>query len=242
MVRRTLLAAIPALILFMPAAGFCEGYGFYSWGRSWPTVGAPDIKELAWLQGIELDLQYDHFTFGLLFDSNPPPEELFGYRFAAGVDIALASFEGISNGGAFESLGELYGDSFDAIGYGFEIKFGYSIGLLRREYMRIWVGPAVRLNYNYLDQDAVTVGYQDFSVQVDPSMGMNLSAGGGIEAGINFKLTCDMRLELSGGFHYNFFGYYQDVDYNYGSFKYSETSFLMGQEPFAFVQLAVHIY
>ena len=83
-------------LLPMPAEALCEGYGFYGWGRGWPSIGAPGQVEdlLPEFKDLEIDLQNDHFSFGYLYDGASTPEDRFGWRVNFGLDVAVTSFEG----------------------------------------------------------------------------------------------------------------------------------------------------
>ena len=245
MMKKAFLFTATCLILLMiPSASFCEGYGFISWGRAWPTVGMPGFLEdqIPTLKGVEFNLQYDHFTFGYLYDSAASWEDLFSWRFSFGVDIAISEYQDMKNADAATQalVGSLslFTELFDTTGYGFATKFTYGIGLIRTETFRFWVGPSVRINANYSNQKAKTIEIYSVPFEVDP-WGVNLSAGGGLDAGLTYILNPYVSLDLSGGFHYNFFAYYQDAGMKVSSVPVpDDRAFLLGQEYFAFVQLA----
>jgi hypothetical protein len=245
--KTLLCTATFVAVLLLPAAGFGDMYGFYGWGRSWPEVGIPGFlkDQLPGIGDVNLNLTYDHFTVGLLYDSAPPREDLFNWRVSLGVDIALARLQGVQGGGAasqtLSGLSDLYAGVFDATGYGFATKFTYAVGLFKLESLRVWVGPSVRLNFNYLAQKTATIQVNSVPVQVDP-WALSLAIGGGIEGGVTWQVASDVRADLSAGFHYNVLAYYQNLGLTYGSQPIvQEDSFLWGQEPFAFVQLAAHL-
>lgn len=241
--KRTLWSCgVVAALLLIPAEGFGDGYGFYGWGRGWPKVGVPGSLEdqVPALKGTEIDLRHDHFTLGYLYDSASTPEDRFGWRFNLGVDIVLTALEGASSPGGFDfGLGGLSSELYDAIGYGFAAKLAYGIGVVRTNRVRVWAGPSVRLNANYVDHKAASFEEGSLSVEVDPR-GVITSLGGGIEGGVRYDMGADLSIDFSTGFHYNFFGYYQDANLKINSQSLeSDRSFLTGQEPYLFVQLAL---
>ena len=226
----------------LPAEALCDGYGFYGWGRGGPSIGGPGALEdmVPQFKDLEIDLRHDHFTLGYLYDSASTREDRFGWRFNLGLDIVVASLEGTN---ASSQLGfgiePLSSDLYDAIGYGFAAKLAYGIGIARTDRVRVWVGPSVRLNTNYVDQKSASFEEPGISIEVDP-WGIIMSLGGGIEGGVRWALSKDLSLDFSTGFHYNFFGYYQKANLKFnGQSLDTDESFLTGQEPFVFVQIAL---
>ena len=137
----------------------------------------------------------------------------------------------------------LASDLFDAMGFGFATKFVVGMSVVRTERTRVWLGPLIRINALYLHQDQasvdVTVGPSSFQVEIDP-WGAAVSAGGGVEAGINYHLSQDVVLDFSTGFIYSFFGIYQDTGLKVASVPVEDdNSFFWGEEPSVFVQLAL---
>ncbi len=234
-----------AALLLLPAGASGEGYGFYGWGRGWPSIGVPDaVKDIApEFKGLDIDLMHDHFTFGYLYDSASTPEDRFGWRFNFGVDIAVTHFDGMSGapdlGGIGVGFDDMASNLYDATGYGFAAKYAYGFGIVRTDRMRVWVGPSVRLNVDYVDQKSESFQQEALSVDMDP-WGIIMSVGGGIEGGIRYDIASDVSLDFSTGFHYNFFGYYEDMNLKVnGESVGSDNSFFTGTEPFVFVEIAL---
>lgn len=231
-------------LLLSPAEALCDGYGFYSWGRGWPSVGVPGaFKDVAPLfKDLELDLRHDHYTFGYLYDGASTKEDRFGWRFNFGLDIVTTNLQGTSGSSTVGiAVDALSSDIYDTIGYGFAVKGAYSVGIYRTDRVRLWVGPSVRLNADYVDLKSASFQEGSISVEVDP-WGIIMSLGGGIEGGVRYDVSPDLRLDLSTGFHYNFFGFYEktNLKINSQALGSDDSSFLTGQEPFLFVQLALH--
>jgi len=229
--------------LLVPVQAFCEGFGFYSWGRGWPSVGVPDFlkEQVPAFQDLKVDLCYDHFSMGYLYDGASATGDRFGWRFNLGVDIALAGTQGSNASVLFgSSLVEEVGSSlFDAVGLGFTTKLAYGIGIFQTRKVRIWAGPSAALTANYLIQGSTSLQQGSLLYEARP-WGVSLSLGGGLEAGVRWGVSEEVTLDLSTGFHYNFFGLYQDARLKLsGTSVESDTSFLLGQEPHVFVQMAV---
>ena len=229
-------------LLLMPAEALCEGYGFYGWGRGWPSIGAPGQVEdlLPEFKDLEIDLQNDHFSFGYLYDGASTPEDRFGWRVNFGLDIVVTSFEGTNtSSGLGFGLDDLSSKIYDAVGFGFAVKGTYGIGFVRKERVRVWAGPSVRLNANYVDPKSASLQEGSLAIEVD-SKGVILSLGGGIEGGVRYNVSSDLTFDFSVGFLYNFFGNYQDTNLKInGQSLDSGDSLLIGQEPFVFVQIAL---
>jgi hypothetical protein len=238
-----LFCGVIAVLLLVPTEALCEGYGFYGWGRGWATVGVPgEVEDLVpEFKDLEIDLRHDHFTFGYMHDGASTPEERFGWRFNFGLDIVVAKFEGTNApSGLGFGLDVLSSDIYDVVGFGFAAKGTYGYGFVRKERVRVWAGPAVRLSANYVDPKSTSFQEGFLSIEVDPR-GAIASFGGGIEGGVRYKVSPDLTFDFSTGFLYNFFGNYQDTNLkiNGQTPAESDASFLMGQEPFLFVQIAL---
>ena len=100
---------------------------------------------------------------GLAIDTAVAQDKLYNYRMNLGYEQVRDKFNGTTfskfNGGSFENI------------------FGF--GVYRSKLMRIWLGPALRLGVGVLDKNSIPGAG---SVQGDM---INLTAGGGISAGIN---------------------------------------------------------
>ncbi len=239
--RNHWLFGVIVMLLLLPAEALCEGYGFYSWGRGWPSIGVPgEVEDLVpEFKDLEVDLRHDHFCFGYMYDGASTPEDRFGWRFNFGLDIVVTKFEG-SNApsGLGFGIDTFSSDIYDTVGFGFALKGAYGYGFVRKERVRVWAGPSVRLNANYVDAKSVSVQEGLFSFEADPK-GVILSLGGGIEGGVRYVATKDLTLDFSTGFHYNFFGSYQDLNAKVNGLSVQDDSFLYGGEPFLFFQIAL---
>jgi hypothetical protein len=228
--------------VLIPTEATCEGYGFYGWGRGWPKIGLPGFLEdqVPAFKGVSADLRHDHFTIGYMYDGASTEEDRFGWRFNVGLDIVVTSLQG-ANVPSQIGLGlqDLSSNLYDAVGYGFATKLAYGYGIVRTPKMRVWVGPSVRLNANYIDQGTTSIKEGSFQIELDP-WGVMLSLGGGVEGGIRYAVGPELSVDFSTGFHYNFFGYYQEANLTVNSQSPgSDSSFFTGEEPFVFIQLAL---
>ncbi len=227
--------------LLLPAFAFGDGYGFYNWSRSWPTISAPDfLKDLIPVDIIpeiapEIEFDYDHFTAGYMYVRPTTPEDLIEYRFTCGFDVAVAKFK--SSEPELAGYQDLYTEAFDAVGYGLATKFSVGIGLVRTESLRIWIGPAIGVNLNYSMSKKIEKEILNTPLESEPR-GITLSLGGGLEIGMNYKINSELSVDMSTGFHYHVLGSYQDVRMKINSEPINDdASFFMGQEPMVFVQI-----
>jgi hypothetical protein len=231
-----------AAFLLIPVEALCEGYGFYGWGRGWPSIGVPGEFEGLYpgVKDLEIDLRHDHFSFGYLYDGASTPEDRFGWRFNFGLDIVVTKFEGANlSSGLGIGFDALSSSVYDVVGFGFVAKGTYGIGFIRKERVRVWAGPSVRLNANYVDPKSASGETVLGAIEVD-SKGVILSLGGGIEGGVRYNVSSDLTFDFSAGFLYNFFGNYQDTNVKInGQSQGPGDSLLIGQEPFLFVQIAL---
>jgi len=148
------------LVAGQPAAG---GTGlFIEYGRNIATsggdVGNPPAAALDLLDRNELSI-------GLTTDSNlADPDKLTNFRFDIGYHrVAYAS--GFSDA--------LFGASNGAMMNG-----ALGFGILRAEAFRLWVGPALRMNFDYYDR----VQTFDYQIGVGPQVGFNFNFGDNLSA------------------------------------------------------------
>ena len=119
-------------------------------------------------------LDRNELAIGITTDSNLASEDdLFNFRFDLGYH--RASF---ANG--FSEA--IFGSSNGAMMNG-----AFGVGLLRTSGLRLWLGPAVRMNFDYFGQSEIF----DYQVGVGPQAGINLNFGGNstivISAAYNYK-------------------------------------------------------
>jgi len=234
-----------------PALG--DSYGFYSWSRGWPSVEAPDFLRdeiVLPIEDIKIESDLDHYSFGFMYVHPTTPDDLIDFRFCYGLDFAVAETTDLSvEDTPFYDLSlfaEQYSDVFDALGYGVLAKLVLGIGLIRTETLRVWAGPGIRLDANFLQQEKKTIYYYYeptatiYTIEAEP-WGLMASAGGGIEAGITFYFKSEFSFDLSAGFYYLFIGLYQDAQIRSDLLSAQEDrAFFWGEEPAVTVQLSLH--
>jgi hypothetical protein len=222
---------VAALLLLTAFSGnaFAGGWGpYFSWGRDQPSAGIPDflLEEaadvgipVALAEAVDLDFTLDHLTFGLLYDSAPSRDKLFNYRGTFGFDLAIKT--DIDAGGI--DLSSL-GFDVDGNGYGLTTTHTFGFALVRTKLLKWWIGPGLRLNFNYYSYSENFPG-QNLDIEA-----ANLIIGGGGETGINLHISPTVSLSLGGGVHWNAFGYAAGSNGLGG--------FVWGDGPFYFVQVA----
>lgn len=245
--RSTWICAVIAMGMWLlPAQALADGYGFYSWGRGWPRVGTGDFLPEEYrdlLKDVKVDLRYDHFAFGYLYDGASTTDQRFGWRFNLGVDIALVSLEG-TNVSIFPFVDPAVAEDtasrfFKAVGVGFTTKLTYGVRILHTDKLRFWAGPSAALTTNYLIHGSTSLELGSLAFEARP-WGASLALGGGLETGVRYAVSREVTLDLSTGFLYNFFAHYMEPRFTMnGRPVESDPSFFIGQEPYVFVQLAV---
>lgn len=113
---------------------------------------------------ITVDIEPDHKTraIGFVLDTNVAKDSVFNYR----LNVSLDTIE-------FDS-------GFEADGYVMDHTFGF--GVLRTQFVRLWIGPQINLayytddydhGYNYYDDD----DFDMFGFGVGPAIGVNFNPG-----------------------------------------------------------------
>ena len=240
--RLLLLCLLAATCTVIPTQARGDGYGFFSWGIGFPRTKIPGFltDELSSVyDDVRVDLMYNHFTIGYLYDGAFPYHDLFGFRFTLGFDVATATLENLT-GGEIITYGydELAKSMYDATGLGLSSSLTMAFKILERKSLRFWVGPCVRFNADYLMQSSATVDEDDTVLQVDP-WGISMSLGGGVETGVRYDFGTEVSLNASIGFLYNFFAIYQDARLTWDAVPVASDSFMIGQEPYGFVQIGI---
>ncbi len=239
MPRRILLTLTVAIgvCIFTQGNARAGGWGpYFSWGRDAPTTEIPDtlINELnaripgikEFVKPIDVDTRVNHLTFGVMYDSAPSRDKLLNYRFTLGFDLVTTiSLESgridIPGLGPSDVTGiaDQVGVDLDKTGYGVTMGHTLGFGLVQEDFIKWWLGPGIRFNFNYYD---LAKSFE----------GGNLSIGGGPETGINLHIWPDISICISGGIHWNAFAY------GMGSKSQNLGSFVWGNGPFYFVQVS----
>ncbi len=247
MPRRILLTLTVAIgvCIFTQRNARAGGWGpYFSWGRDAPTTGIPDtlINQIDYIfrslprdildeakrlaERTDVDTRVNHLTFGVMYDSAPSRDKLLNYRFTLGFDLVTTiSLESarINITGAepldVTGIADRRGVDLDKTGYGVTMGHTLGFGLVQEDFIKWWLGPGIRFNFNYYD---LAKSFE----------GGNLSIGGGPETGINLHIRPDISICISGGIHWNAFAY------GMGSKSQNLGSFVWGNGPFYFVQVS----
>src|SRR5437870_4786207 len=83
----------------------------------------------------DVDFDEDHFGGGFSFDTNVAADNLFNYR----LDVGYQKVEGD------------YGPFGDVDGDGIVLDNAFGFGEFRSDRARVWIGPAVRLTFDFFD-------------------------------------------------------------------------------------------
>jgi hypothetical protein len=156
--RKTWTLAL-ALVLLSSGSAMAGGTGlFIEYGRNIAAPGG-DIGDPG---GAALDLlDRNELAVGISFDSNLAREDdLFNFRFDIGYHRASFA-SGVSDA--------VFGDSNGAM-----LNGAFGFGLLRTSGMRLWLGPALRMNFDYYGASELF----DYQLGIGPQVGLNFNLGG----------------------------------------------------------------
>ena len=115
---------------------------------------------------VDFDSDFSTFGLGFVLDTCVARDSLFNYRLQIG-------YEGINHSIEAENG---YEDDLGLTGFAFTNDFGF--GVLRRSFMRLWVGPELRFSYGageYDDRDYYDVYFMTFGI--GPAVGANFHLG-----------------------------------------------------------------
>jgi hypothetical protein len=124
------------------------------------------------------DYDTNKFGAGFVVDTNVAKNRLFNYRFTLGYQHSKREFNN--------------GDEGDFNGVTMNHAFGF--GLYRSPALRLWAGPAIRLSADVLHED------------LDDVAVVNLSAGGGLQLGLNAHAGNRFSLAISFAYQYLYVG------------------------------------
>jgi hypothetical protein len=177
MKKLNLCTAMMAAILVFTFTGQAQAVGlgaFFEYGWDYPTKGGdlfanvPDI-----IADPALDLiAGNEWGVGFALDTNVAKDRLFNYRLDFGYHRSEAGILGV--------LGE------SSNGVMWNNVFGF--GVLRTKLLRLYLGPAVRMNFDWYDRNQV-LDYQ-------------LGVGG--QLGLNVNLPAKVTLNASTSYAYKF--------------------------------------
>lgn len=123
----------------------------------------------------DVDFDEDHFGGGFAFDTNVANDRLFNYR----LDVGYQHVDG-----DYGPFGDLDGD-------GLVLHNAFGFGVFRNDRVRVWLGPAVRLSFDFFDEVPVFDNVFKLGVGLGPEVGINLHTGDlvslGLTAGYQFR-------------------------------------------------------
>lgn len=148
---------VASSIVIWSGAASAGGYGFYAeYGRNIATSGGDIGPDLLAERGLA---DRNEVGFGFALDTNVAADRLFNYRMDFGyhgsfwADSATDSVLGGANGLMFNNA------------------FGF--GILRTSVLRLWLGPAFRMNFDWYGD----VDLFDYQFGVGPQAGLNFHVG-----------------------------------------------------------------
>ena len=146
---RIIPACSAAALLLLATSAHAYGFGVFF------VFAYVFDSQLVTIAG-DIDYDEDHFGAGLTFDTNVANDKLFNYR----LNFGYEHVEGEYNG-------------FDDDGDGFFIDNAFGFGVVRTNRIRFWIGPAVRMSFDWFNDSDVF----DYGVGVGPEVGINLHTG-----------------------------------------------------------------
>jgi len=169
-------AAGPIPILLVAAvlllAGPARGWGFGGYLEYLHADGF--TKD----DGETVDLFNNGFALGFVMDTNVARDSLFNYRLNVGFRYATGQYDFERN------------DYYETRGFVLRNTFGF--GVLRRERVRLWLGPAMDIELN--DREANFTRHDAVEARI----------AFGPELGVNWHVSDRVSLGLTAGYHYTF--------------------------------------
>ena len=149
------------VLVFFASNAHAIGFGFNMTGGG----GSTNWEAEDWWDGTKVadfDTDDSRVGFGFIFDTTVAKDRLFNYRLNIGPEAVDYDVDG---GGTFETRGW-----FMAHDFGF--------GIVRKENLRLWVGPEVRLSYSEGELDTDNSSSIDvITMGIGPVLGLNLNLG-----------------------------------------------------------------
>jgi len=177
-----LLAAVCAALLLAPLASalVARPAAATGYGLYLDYALGPVDPDFDWI--LPVSYETGRISTGLVVDTAVARNALFNYRMNLGYEHINEKFNDTTfarfNGGSFENI------------------FGF--GVYRSKLMRVWLGPSLRLASGVLDES-------DFPGGIPGSI-VNLTAGGGIAAGVNVHTGDIGSVSFTIGYQYAYQG------------------------------------
>ena len=196
--RTARVVSLGLALLFPASSAMAVGAGMYfSYGHGWGNVDDDDWDQI-FDDGLPYDYDFDENVFGVgfTFDTNVAKNRLFNYRLEIGYERVWQEWP--SGNPTLRWDYDFPGNppppaAFTRSKYtgnGLSINNAFGFGVVRTDRMRLWVGPALRLNADWYDAD-------DFDV-------LEFNVGVGPQVGINYHVGERTSLALSFGYQYLF--------------------------------------
>jgi hypothetical protein len=168
-----LLLAIGGIALLLAPSARAVGLGaYFEYGYA---NGHLDFDDETFGYDIgDLDYDTNRVGAGFVLDTNVARDRLFNYRLNVGYQRSSRHFDGL--------------EDEDSNGLSLNNTFGF--GFYRTPQLRLWAGPAVRINVDIFD-----TGGSEFDV-------IDYSIGGGLQAGVNFHTGDHFTVSLAVGYGY----------------------------------------
>jgi hypothetical protein len=190
--RTLIIAFASCLLLLASSETFAYGVGACASIGS----GSFNFRELEKDESSRSDVN-SYLGGGILFDTAVAEDEVFNYRVNFGFEIWKRDF--VLN----EDTGRYHITLYNSFGF----------GIVRLQWMRLWLGP--QLGLQYLRQSATGSSYRH------EGFGMTLGA----VAGVNFNIGRDFSIGLDGGGRYRFSYMGSDRKEAYDFFHYGIEGF-----------------
>lgn len=167
------------IVLFMQSHASALGIGVYGNIRNnWSTINAdyaditPPITNPAFED--QADATRTIYSFGFILDTAVSTDSIFNYRLQLGYGF-----------GSLKIDGTYYSETIDINEFQFYNTFGF--GIVRSQYVRIWLGPQIGLGYG--DGEYTYLGesnyYGDIFISLGAVLGFNIHLGGLISLSID---------------------------------------------------------
>jgi len=157
---------VAAMILFSSPL-MAVGLGVYLTGQGGSYSCSPSDSTYD-----SFDLSTSEFGIGFVLDTTVAKDKIFNYR----LNIELTNISATPEDG----------DSFSGVGFNIFNTFGF--GVVRKEKVRLWIGPQIGFGYFYADTTSTYYssyyGYESYTTSVDgvrlsigPMVGLNINLG-----------------------------------------------------------------
>lgn len=175
------VGSLAIALLFAAGSANAMGFGaYFDYGHNWGSFdsilacsGGSCIS-----QDINESWDRDNWSFGFLLDTAVAKDTLFNYRLNAGYQRTIEKLP--NRGGAQQNLN------------GLMLRNIFGFGVVRTENMRFFLGPVLRLGFQFPDDQGYLSGADVYDID----------AGGGLALGLNYHLGDSLTLTISPVYEY----------------------------------------